>query len=151
MRNAFLEDMSVGQRFGSGTVLVSAEEIIRFAQEFDPQPFHLDPAAGAETLFGGLAASGWHTAALTMRLLVEGEFLPAGGLIGAGFDELAWPVPVRGGDTLHVISEILAVRRSQSRPMQGVIKVRNLTINQKGETVQRAVGNLIVKARSTAP
>ena len=120
MRNAFLEDMSVGQRFGSGTVLVSAEEIIRFAQEFDPQPFHLDPAAGAETLFGGLAASGWHTAALTMRLLVEGEFLPAGGLIGAGFDELAWPVPVRGGDTLHVISEILAVRRSQSRPMQGV-------------------------------
>lgn len=151
MRNAFLEDMSVGQRFGSGTVLVSAEEIIRFAQEFDPQPFHLDPAAGAETLFGGLAASGWHTAALTMRLLVEGEFLPAGGLIGAGFDELAWPVPVRGGDTLHVISEILAVRRSQSRPMQGVIKVRNLTINQKGETVQRAVGNLIVKARSAAP
>ena len=151
MRNAFLEDMSVGQRFGSGTVLVSAEEIIRFAQEFDPQPFHLDPAAGAETLFGGLAASGWHTAALTMRLLVEGEFLPAGGLIGAGFDELAWPVPVRGGDTLHVISEILDVRRSQSRPMQGVIKVRNLTINQKGETVQRAVGNLIVKARSAAP
>jgi len=148
MRNAYLEDLSVGQRFGSGTVRVSAEDIVRFAQDFDPQPFHLDPALAGQTLFGGLAASGWHTAALTMRLLVEGEFVPAGGFIGAGFDELAWPVPVRPGDELHVTSEILALRRSQSRPMQGVIKVRNLTINQNGETVQRAVGNLIVQARS---
>lgn len=151
MRDAYLEDIAVGQIFGSGTVGVSAEEIVRFAQDYDPQPFHLDPALAEQTLFGGLAASGWHTAALTMRLLVGGEFLPAGGIIGAGFDELAWPVPVRPGDELHVTSEILAVRRSQSRPMQGVIKVRNLTINQKGETVQRAVGNLIVKARSAAP
>ena len=151
MRDAFLEDMSVGQRFGSGTVRVSAEDIIRFAQEFDPQPFHLDPVLAGQTLFGGLAASGWYTAALTMRLLVEGEFLPAGGIIGAGFDELAWPIPVRPGDDLHVTSEILAVRRSKSRPMQGVIKVRNLTINQNGEIVQRAVGNLIVKARSAEP
>lgn len=151
MRDAFLEDISVGQRFGSGTVQVSVEDIIRFARDFDPQPFHLDPALAGETLFGDLAASGWHTAALTMRLLVEGEFQPAGGLIGAGFDELAWPIPVRPGDTLRVTSEILAVRRSQSRPMQGVIKVRNLTINQNGETVQRAVANLIVKARSTEP
>jgi acyl dehydratase len=151
VRDAFLEDISVGQRFGSGTVQVSVEDIIRFARDFDPQPFHLDPALAGETLFGDLAASGWHTAALTMRLLVEGEFQPAGGLIGAGFDELAWPIPVRPGDTLRVTSEILAVRRSQSRPMQGVIKVRNLTINQNGETVQRAVANLIVKARSTEP
>ena len=151
MRDAFLEDISVGQRFGSGAVRVSAEDIIRFARDFDPQPFHLDPALAGETLFGGLAASGWHTAALSMRLLVEGEFQPAGGLIGAGFDELAWRIPGRPGDTLQVTSEILAVRRSQSRPMQGVIKVRNLTINQNGETVQRAVANLIVKARSTEP
>ena len=151
MRDAYLEDIAVGQRFGTGTVRVSEDDIVRFAQNYDPQPFHLDPALAEQTLFGGLAASGWHTAALTMRLLVEGEFLPAGGIIGAGFDELAWPVPVRPGDELHVTSEILAVRRSQSRPMQGVIKVRNLTINQKGETVQRAVGNLIVKARSAAP
>jgi acyl dehydratase len=151
VRDAFLEDISVGQRFGSGTVQVSAEDIIRFARDFDPQPFHLDPALAGETLFGGLAASGWHTAALSMRLLVEGEFQPAGGLIGAGFDELAWPIPVRPGDTLQVTSKILAVRRSQSRPMQGVIKVRNLTINQNGETVQRAVANLIVKARSSEP
>lgn len=151
MRDAYLEDIAVGQIFGSGTVEVSAEEIVRFARDYDPQPFHLDPARAQQTLFGGLAASGWHTAALTMRLLVEGDFLPAGGIIGAGFDELAWPVPVRPGDELHVTSEILAVRRSQSRPMQGVIKLRNLTINQKGETVQRAVGNLIVKARSAAP
>jgi acyl dehydratase len=151
MKNAYLEDMSVGQRFGSGTVRVSAEDIIRFAQVYDPQPFHLDPALAEATLFGGLAASGWHTAALTMRLLVEGEFLPAGGLIGAGFDELVWPLPVRAGDELHVTSEILSVRRSQSRSMQGVIKVRNLTTNQTGETVQRAVVNLIVNARSAEP
>ncbi len=151
MREAFLEDISVGQRFGSGTIRVSADDITRFAQKFDPQPFHLDPAAAAETLFGGLAASGWHTAALTMRLLVEGEFLPAGGLIGAGFDELAWPIPVRAGGELHATSEILAVRRSKSHLMQGVIKVRNLTLNQKGHTVQRAVANLIVKACSTEP
>lgn len=151
MRDAFLEDMSVGQRFGSGTLQVSTEDIIRFAREFDPQPFHLDPALAGETMFGGLAASGWHTAALTMRLLVEGEFLPAGGIIGAGFDELAWPIPVRAGDELRVMSEILALRRSKSRPMQGVIKVLNLTINQNGETVQRAIANLIVKARSTEP
>lgn len=151
MRDAYLEDISVGQLFGSGRVRVSAESIVRFAQDFDPQPFHLDPALAEQTLFGDLAASGWHTAALTMRLMVDGEFLPAGGIIGAGFDELAWPVPVRAGDELHVTSEILAVRRSQSRPMQGVIKVRNLTINQNGEVVQRAIGNLIVKARSAEP
>lgn len=148
MRNACLEDLSVGQHFTTGTVRVSAEDIIRFAQDYDPQPFHLDPALAEETLFGGLAASGWHTAALTMRLLVGGEFLPAGGMIGAGFDELVWPLPVRPGDELRVTSEILALRRSQSRPMQGVIKLRNLTLNQKGETVQRAVVNLIVKARA---
>ena len=151
MRDAYLEDISVGQLFGSGRVRVSAENIVRFAQDFDPQPFHLDPALAEQTLFGDLAASGWHTAALTMRLMVDGEFLPAGGIVGAGFDELAWPVPVRAGDELHVTSEILAVRRSQSRPMQGVIKVRNLTINQNGEVVQRAIGNLIVKARSAEP
>jgi len=148
MRDAYLEDLSVGQRFASGFIQVGAQEIIRFAQDYDPQPFHLDPILAKETLFGGLAASGWHTAALTMRLIVGGEFMPAGGFIGAGFDELAWPIPVRPGDELHVTSEILAVRRSQSRPMQGVIKVRNLTINQNGETVQRAVVNLIVKART---
>ena len=151
MRDAFLEDMSVGQRFGSGTIRVSAEDIVRFGRDFDPQPSHLDRTLAKETLFGDLAASGWHTAALTMRLLVEGEFLPAGGIVGAGFDELVWPVPVRAGDELHVTTEILTVRRSQSRPKQGVIKVRNLTINQNGETVQRAVGNLIVKARSSGP
>lgn len=148
MRDAYLEDLSVGQRFTSGFVRVGREEIIRFAQDYDPQPFHLDPILAKETLFGGLAASGWHTAALTMRLIVGGEFLPAGGFIGAGLDELAWPIPVRPGDELHVTSEILALRRSQSRPMQGLIKVRNLTVNQNGETVQRAVVNLIVKART---
>lgn len=151
MRDAYLEDMSAGQCFVSGMMKVGEDDIIRFAREFDPQPFHLDPALAAQTMFGDLAASGWHTAALTMRLLVEGEFLPAGGFIGAGIEDLAWPVPVRAGDELHVTSEILATRRSQSRPMQGVVKVRNLTINQKGETVQRAVVNLIVKARAVAP
>jgi acyl dehydratase len=148
VRGTFLEDLSVGQSFGSGSLRVEADDIIRFAQLYDPQPFHLDPELAAQTLFGGLAASGWHTAALTMRLLVDGEFMPAGGFIGAGIDEIFWPIPVRPGDTLHVTSEILALRRSHTRPMQGVVKALTLTKNQKGQTVQRAVVNLIVKARS---
>ena len=148
MRDAHLEDIVVGQRFGSGTVEVTAEEIVRFAQAYDPQPFHLDDNAAKGTLFGGLAASGWMTAALTMRLLVEGDLVPAGGIIGAGFDELAWPLPVRPGDVLTVKTEVLAVRRSASRPMQGIVNLRHLTLNQNGETVQRAIGNLIVRARA---
>lgn len=127
---------------------ISDAEIIRFGTEFDPQPFHLDPEAAKATLFGGLAASGWHTAALTMRLLVGGEMTPANGIIGAGFESLNWPRPVRPGDTLRVVSEVLEVRPSKSRPTQGMIKVRSRTLNQDDEVVQESVGQLVVTARS---
>ena len=147
MNGRYLEDFAVGQKFASGRLRVGQEEIKAFAAEFDPQPFHLDEAAAKESLFQGLAASGWHTAALTMRLLVESELKPAGGIVGAGFDEFRWPRPVRPGDELHVESEILEVRPSQSRPKQGMIKVRTITMNQNDEAVQIFVGNLVVPRR----
>jgi acyl dehydratase len=143
----YLEDFSPGQKFGSGRLRIERERIKSFAAEFDPQPFHLEEAAAERSLFGGLAASGWHTAALTMRLLVESELKPAGGILGAGFDEFRWPRPVRPGDELHVESEIIEVRASKSRPDQGLIKVKTTTLNQNDEPVQVSVGNLIVPRR----
>jgi acyl dehydratase len=143
----YLEDFAVGQTYGSGRLTVDKDRIKAFATEFDPQPFHLDEEAARGSIFGGLAASGWHTAALTMRLLVEGELKPAGGIVGVGFDEFRWPLPVHPGDELHVDSEVLEVRPSKSRPNQGLIKVRTTTRNQKGEAVQVSVGNLIVPRR----
>src|SRR5258706_16208325 len=116
----YLEDFAPGQEYRTGSLKVSAEEIKAFARQFDPQPFHLDEEAARDTLFRGLAASGWHTAAVTMRLLVDSELKPAGGLVGAGLDELSWPRPVRPGDGLHLENEIVAVRPSKSRPEQGV-------------------------------
>ena len=149
MTALYLEDFAAGQTFGSGSLMVSDREIMRFGAEFDPQPFHLDPEAARDTFFGGLAASGWHTAALTMRLLVDGEMTPANGIVGAGFESLNWPRPVRPGDTLRVVSEILEVRPSRSRPTRGMIKVRSRTFNQDGEVVQESVGNLVVMARQS--
>lgn len=143
----YLDDMRPGQVFRSGIVTVDAEMIRRFVAEYDPQPFHLDDAAAQGTLFRGLAASGWHTAALTMRLLVEGGLQLAGGIIGAGMDELRWPTPVRPGDTLHLRSEVLEVRPSQSRPDRGMAKVRTTTLNARDETVQVLVANLVVPRR----
>jgi acyl dehydratase len=151
MSEHFLEDFAPGQKYrGRLRVHVSEAEIRRFAAEFDPQPFHLDDAAARGTIFGGLAASGWHTAALTMKLLVESDLRPAGGIVGAGFDEFRWPRPVRPGDDLWIEAEVLEVRPSKSRPDQGLVKVRTTTYNQNGEPVQVNVGNLIVprKARS---
>jgi acyl dehydratase len=143
----YLEDYAVGQTFGSGQLRMDQERIKTFAAEFDPQPFHLDEEAARTTLFRGLAASGWHTAAATMRLLVDSELKPAGGLVGAGLDELNWPRPVRPGDVLHLKNEVIAVRPSKSRPGQGVIKVRTTTLNQNDEPVQILVANLVVPAR----
>src|SRR5437016_11090346 len=148
MIGRFLEDFAVGQTFRSGRVRIDMERIKTFAAEFDPQPFHLDAEAARDTVFRGLAASGWHTAALTMRLLVESEFNPVGGIVGAGFEELRWPLPVRPGDELRVESEVLEVRPSKSHPQQGLIKVRITTLNQNGEAVQVFVANLIVPRRS---
>jgi acyl dehydratase len=146
----YLEDFAPGQEYKSGSLKVTAEEIKAFARQFDPQPFHLDEEAARDTFFQGLAASGWHTAALTMRLLVGGEMKVAGGIIGAGSEEMKWPRAVRPGDELTVRSEILEVRPSKSRPMQGLMKVRTTTYNQDNEAVQVFTGNLVVM-RKAAP
>jgi len=148
MTERYLEDFAAGQRFGgAGRVRIEKARITDFASEFDPQPFHLDEQAARDSIFGGLAASGWHTAAVTMRLLVESDLRPAGGIVGAGFDEFRWPRPVRPGDELRVESEVLEARPSKSRPEQGVIKVRTTTLNQRDEAVQVTVGNLVVPRR----
>ncbi|BAQ47019.1 MULTISPECIES: MaoC family dehydratase [Methylobacterium] len=146
-RELYLDDLAAGQVYRSGETTVSEAEIVRFAGEFDPQPFHLDAEAARATFFGGLAASGWHTAALTMRLLVDSEMRIAGGIIGAGMDEVRWPKPLRPGDTIRLESEVLEVRPSRSRPSQGLAKVRTTTLNQHGEAVQVLVANLLVVRR----
>ena len=144
-----LEDLAPGQCYGSaGRLTVGADDITAFARRFDPQPFHLDDAAAQNSMFGGLAASGWHTAALTMRLLLESDFRPAGGIVGAGMDELRWPRPVRPGDELRVETEVLEVRPSRSRPEQGMVKARTTTFNGRGEPVQVLVANLVVPRRA---
>lgn len=147
----YLEDLEPGQQF-AGTTRIRIEEsrVISFASEFDPQSFHLDSDAAAASIFRGLAASGWHTAAVTMRLLVESDFKLAGGIVGAGFDELRWPRPVRPGDELRVESEVLEVRPSRSKPEQGLVKMRTNTLNQNNEPVQTSVGNLVVLCRQTS-
>src|SRR5215469_12613792 len=147
MTKRYLEDFAVGQVFKSGRKRVDKNEIFAFAREYDPQPYHLDEEAAKKSPFAGLAASGWHTASLTMRMLVDGEFKPAGGILGVGFDQLSWPRPVRPGDELHVTSEVLEVRPSKSRADRGLIRVRNTTFNQKDEAVQIFTGNLIVPRR----
>ena len=143
----YYEDLAVGQTFGTGTLTVEPDMIRAFAAEFDPQPFHLDQDAARASLFGGLVASGWHTAALTMRLLVRGELQVVGGLIGMGVEELRWPRPVRSGDVLRVESEVLGLRPSQSRPDRGIVRVRNTTLNQEGQPVMVQVVNMIVPRR----
>jgi acyl dehydratase len=142
----FLDDLHVGQRFRSASHTLDAEQIKRFAGEFDPQPFHLDEDTAASSLFGGLAASGWHTAALTMRLLVCGGAPIAGGIVGAG-GEIAWPKPTRPGDELHVVSEVTEITPSRSRPDRGIVVLRSETRNQRDEVVQVLTAKLVVPRR----
>ncbi len=145
----YFEDLEVGQTFESATHALDAEQIKRFAGDFDPQPFHLDESAASGTLFGGLAASGWHTASITMRLMVESGVPFAGGLIGAG-GEISWPRPTRPGDILKVFSEILDVTPSRSRPDRGRVTVRSETRNQHGEVLQILTANMVVFRRTPA-
>ena len=145
----YLEDFVVGQKYLTGSVRLDAFAITAFARQFDPQPFHLDEEGGRGTLFEGLAASGWHTAALTMRLLVDSNLKPAGGIVGTRAEELRWPRPVRPGDELRVEAEILEVRPSRSRPGEGYVKCRSTTLNQRGEPVQVLLINLLVRARES--
>ncbi|MDE2198033.1 MAG: MaoC family dehydratase [Rhodospirillales bacterium] len=148
-RPLYLEELRIGQQFTTGTHQLAADEIIAFARIYDAQPFHIDDAAARETMFGGLAASGWHTAALSMRLLVESGVPFAGGIIGGG-GELSWPRPTRPGDTLQVVVEILDITPSRSRPDRGMVTVRNETRNQHGEPVQVFVAKLVVPRRTPA-
>jgi acyl dehydratase len=143
----YLDDLHIGQRFTSKTHLVDEAQIKAFARQFDPQPFHLDNEAAKDTLLSGLAASGWHTAAITMRLLVESGMPLAGGIVGAG-GELVWPSPTRPGDCLQVESEVLDIRPSRTKPDRGVAIVRSLTRNQRNEVVQRLTAKLIVLRRA---
>jgi len=147
----YFEDFEPGQTFrGSTRLRPDRQSIIDFAARYDPQPFHLDDEAAKGTIFAGLAASGWHTAAITMRLLVDSDLKIAGGLVGAGMEELRWPRPVRPGDELRVEAEVLSVRESKSRPHQGIVRVRSTTLNQNDEPVQVCVSAMIVPRRSAS-
>jgi acyl dehydratase len=143
----YLEDLAVGQRFTSGQYRLDGDRLRTFAEEFDPQPFHLDEAAARAGIFGGLAASGWHTAAITMRLMVTAGLPLAAGIIGLG-GEIAWPRPTRAGDTLRVESEIIEIVPSRSKPNQGIVKVRSTTLNQNGEAVQVFTAKVLVFKRA---
>ena len=147
MTTLYLDDITPGRRDVTRTHTLTADEIVAFARQFDPQPFHTDEHAAAKSLFGGLAASGWHTAAISMRLLVESGTPLAGGLIGLG-GEISWPRPTRPGDTLRVESEVLEVTPSRSKPHRGTVTLRNETKNQRDEVVQLFVGKLIVPRRT---
>jgi acyl dehydratase len=145
----YLEDFHVGQRLISATHVIDAAQIKAFARAFDPQPFHLDEEAAKATLFGRLVASGWHTAAITMRLQVDSGLPIAGGIVGIG-GEMSWPRPTLPGDVLRVVSEVEEVTPSRSRPDRGVVRVRSETRNQRDEVVQILTAKLFVPRR-TAP
>ena len=147
MHGLYLEDISVGERFLSDAHGVTEEEIIAFAKQFDPQPFHLDREAASASVFGGLSASGWHTAALAMRLFMTGPLQFAGGAIGLGVDELRWPTAVRPNDTIQLETEILEMRLSRSKSGYGIVRVRNIARNQKGEVVLSYSANALVQSR----
>jgi acyl dehydratase len=143
----YLDDLSPGQRFVSGSHTVDEAQIVAFARQFDPQPFHLNGEAGKQTLFGGLVASGWHTASLTMRLLVQGGAPVAGGIVGLG-GEIKWLKPTRPGDTLQVYTEVVEVVPSRSRPDRGVVTLRSETRNQHGDVLQIFTANILVPRRA---
>jgi acyl dehydratase len=146
----YLDDMQVGQKFTSTTYLMSEDRIKEFATAFDPQPFHLDEAAAQASVFRGLSASGWHTASVTMRLIVTGGLPFAAGAVGLG-GEIEWPRPTRPGDILHVESEIVELIPSRSKPNQGIVRVRNTTFNQKGEPVQIFTAKILAFKRPQHP
>lgn len=145
-RALYLEDLSVGDRFRSGEHTLDAAQIKAFALQFDPQPFHTDEEAAKNTFFGGLAASGWHTAALTMKLLVESGIPLADGIIGSG-GELQWPKPTRPGDVLHVEGEVVEIVPSRSKPGRAMVAMRCRTLNQNGDVLQNFAPKLVVHAR----
>jgi acyl dehydratase len=149
-RPCYLEDLAVGQRYRGGTASVDLEALKAFAAAFDPQPFHLDEAAANGSVFGRLVASGWHTMALTMRMLVEGELRSLWGLVGLGADELRWPQPVFPGDVLTVEWEVLEVRPSSSKPDRGTARLRVTTRNQRDAVVLSLITTILLPRRPSA-
>lgn len=146
----YLEEFAVGARFEAGPIAVEQDEVIAFARRYDPQPFHTDAVAAKNSLFGGLAASGWMTASLTMRMLIESGHIPAGGMIARQVEKMEWPHPVRPGDTLRAISEVLEVIPSKSRPDRGMVRMRTETRNQSDRVVQSLTALLVVPRRAAA-
>jgi acyl dehydratase len=147
MTGFYLEDVATGQRFRSERYAVTEAAIVAFAREFDPQPFHIDCVAAKNSVFDGLAASGWHTAAIAMRLMMTGPMQFVGGAVGLGVDELRWPVAVRAGDTLQLDTEIVDARPSRSKPQHGIIRIRNVMTNDRGEVVLSYSANAMVQRR----
>jgi acyl dehydratase len=142
----YLEDLQVGERFLPASYVIEANRMKEFAAEFDPQPFHVEEAAAEVSIFKGLAASGWHTTAVAMRLLATGGLPFANGIVGLG-GEIAWPKPTRPGDTLHVESEIVEITPSRSNPQRGIVTVRSTMLNQSGEPVYLLTAKLLVLRR----
>lgn len=143
----WFEDFAIGQRFAGGSVTVTEAMIVDYARQYDPQPFHTDPVAARDSLFGELVASGWHTASLTMRLLVDSGLLGPTGTVGVAVDELRWPGPTRPGDTLTLTMEVIEKRESQSKPDRGVLRARVVTLNQTGAAAQSFAATMIVRRR----
>jgi acyl dehydratase len=146
----YLEDFAVGTRYEAGPVTVDQDELIAFARRYDPQPFHTDPVAARNSLFGGLAASGWMTAALTMRMLIDSGNVPSGGLIARQVETIEWPRPTRAGDVLRAVSEVVETIPSRSKPDRGMMRMRTETRNQNDEIVQILVALLVVPRRPVA-
>jgi len=146
MSERYFEDLQPGARFESEPLAVSETQVVEFAHKFDPQMFHLNRTTAERSIFKGLVASGWHTAAMTMRLFVQ-TLNFAQGAIGLGVDELRWPHAVRPGDTLRVVTEIVEARISKSKPRHGIIRLRNVTTNQRGEVVQTMFAHAMVPKR----
>jgi acyl dehydratase len=146
MNKRYFDDLKTGDRFKSDPLRVTQKKLIEFAHKFDPQLFHLSRKSAERTIFKGLVASGWHTAAMTMRLFVQ-TLNFAKGAVGLGVDKLRWPNAVRPGDVLTVETKILDMRVSRSRPRYGIIRLRNVTTNQRGEVVQTMLANALVRRR----
>jgi acyl dehydratase len=145
--NRYLEDLQVGDKIQTGSVTVTEADILEFARRFDPQPMHTDPEAARRGPFRGLIASGWHTAAIVMRLTVDSNPLGSLPLLGLGVDGIQWPQPVRPGDTIQVEMEVLEIRPSKSRPSHGVVKIRSTARNQNGQVVYVVTPNVWVPRR----
>ena len=146
----YLDDLVVGARYEAGPVAVDADELVAFARRYDPQPFHTDAEAAKHSLFGGLAASGWMTASLTMRMLVESGHSPAGGFIARQIEKMEWPLPVRPGDMLSATSEVVEILPSKTKPDRGMVRMRTETRNQKGEVVQVLTALLVAHRKPVA-